>query len=527
MCVLAVLGILSHQNCSPDSKRNESALGSSKSLSVRVLNMSAKDEPVDLQAQVVGDDVVLFGDVIVGRFDALSKNPEIELSFLPPKESGNLTEATKYKDALLWPQGRVPYLFDKNVPTEMRKFAQQAMEDISKIAPRIQFVELSSAPDATAPRPLTIEMIGVDQFQGACYATIGYNSDRKVSLGRNCEVSTITHELLHVLGMGHEHQRTDRDQYIQVLLENVMPGFESAYSILATSLIITSDYDYDSIMHYPSTGFSKNGQPTMIRKRGDNESLFTPTIVSFNSTLSNRDITNLRNFYPTDAGISCNVKMTNAKIPVNSSYTIEVQMSFPFSSDLVIKESGTLDGVADVTDHVLPWTSTNATQQLGPFLNFGSNAGTYLRFYKIYKNDVLLCQSNITRFKLQSGQSDPRQKLVSSKTDNGEPAHVICNQKVFNRIENSGESDLIYGCQSVNDNNEYCQDTTHFVLLGKDQAADWAFDRKSGQWKGFLDTSDLTGTYQLRRNIKIGSLSAPTIESEVIYCGGDSCSGCQ
>lgn len=34
----------------------------------------------------------------------------------------------------------------------------------------------------------------------------------------------IVHELMHTLGFYHEHQRRDRDEYIEVMLANVQPG---------------------------------------------------------------------------------------------------------------------------------------------------------------------------------------------------------------------------------------------------------------------------------------------------------------
>jgi hypothetical protein len=62
----------------------------------------------------------------------------------------------------------------------------------------------------------------------------------------------IVHELGHVLGFHHEHQRWDRDDYITVHYENIKAGRSSDYDrIERTNWIVSSaPYDYRSIMHY-------------------------------------------------------------------------------------------------------------------------------------------------------------------------------------------------------------------------------------------------------------------------------------
>jgi hypothetical protein len=60
------------------------------------------------------------------------------------------------------------------------------------------------------------------------------------------------HELGHVLGFIHEHQRWDRDQCVTIHYENIKPGRASDYDwIPKTNWLVSSlPYDYRSIMHY-------------------------------------------------------------------------------------------------------------------------------------------------------------------------------------------------------------------------------------------------------------------------------------
>lgn len=51
---------------------------------------------------------------------------------------------------------------------------------------------------------------------------------QSVNLVEKCILSglpgIVMHELLHVLGFYHEHQRPDRDEYVSVDLDNVEPS---------------------------------------------------------------------------------------------------------------------------------------------------------------------------------------------------------------------------------------------------------------------------------------------------------------
>lgn len=87
-----------------------------------------------------------------------------------------------------------------------------------------------------------------------------------VSLGPGCvRISTVVHELGHVLGFYHEHNRPDRDDYINIR-PNLSPGLSSQLERLSPSESnsLGLGYDHASIMHYSSLGgiiTSKSGVP--------------------------------------------------------------------------------------------------------------------------------------------------------------------------------------------------------------------------------------------------------------------------
>jgi len=77
------------------------------------------------------------------------------------------------------------------------------------------------------------------------------------------------HTILHAVGMWHEIQRADRDDYVKIHVENILTGYlhnfeKKDYSFFNSKL----PYDELSVMHYKYYAYSKNGKPTITSKRG-------------------------------------------------------------------------------------------------------------------------------------------------------------------------------------------------------------------------------------------------------------------
>ncbi|XP_010892903.3 high choriolytic enzyme 1 [Esox lucius] len=131
------------------------------------------------------------------------------------------------------------------------------------------------------------------QSQNGCWSYVGRRGNAQVvSLSRSGCVyhGTTQHELLHALGFNHEQTRSDRDNHIRVLLQNVQSGMEHNFNKIAT-LNQNTAYDYNSVMQYHKFAFSKNNQPTMVPIPNQNVEIGKATAMSQN------DITRLNRLY--------------------------------------------------------------------------------------------------------------------------------------------------------------------------------------------------------------------------------------
>ncbi|GMS99251.1 hypothetical protein PENTCL1PPCAC_21426, partial [Pristionchus entomophagus] len=110
-----------------------------------------------------------------------------------------------------------------------------------------------------------------------CFSDIGDEREhpqnvesQKIHLAPRCfTIGTITHETMHALGFGHTQSRTDRDEYIEIVAENLQEQYKHNFYKLDKKDSATNyeiPYEYNSVMHYTKfSGFEINGKvPSII-----------------------------------------------------------------------------------------------------------------------------------------------------------------------------------------------------------------------------------------------------------------------
>ncbi|KAK6726732.1 hypothetical protein RB195_004821 [Necator americanus] len=206
--------------------------------------VSARVKPIDIFNQPAGADIPQMRNKQGKMFNALHKNSYLKWDEQDP--NGNIV---------------IPYEFNGYFDASQKRtiaVAMRRIEDNTCIRFKIRENEWNY---------VTI----LNQATRGCFATVGRMRGRSLLMlehndERSCLVTKVVlHELMHVVGLWHEHQRYDRDNYVKVHYENIEKGYWSQFKKLLPYKATTYNvpYDYKSIMHYGKTSFAKPGTISM------------------------------------------------------------------------------------------------------------------------------------------------------------------------------------------------------------------------------------------------------------------------
>jgi hypothetical protein len=261
-------------------------------------------EEKDYMVQKVGHYFILNGDIVVGddfpKVQAYSTIPV--LGFL------------RYQ----WPNAVIPIVVDPSIYANgMGSVVHAAIAEFN------DKTELCLVPRS-----------GEDDYVRINYSTtlgpgVGGNSKvgkqgggQYVNLAPGATKGTLLHELMHAAGFYHEQSRSDRDQYVKIHEENLIPGMKNQFQIEPG--ITQTKYDFCSIMHYPATAFTKNGQITIECALGGMV-VPCPDCLGNRTEFSAKDIEGIDNFYNKVSRFPC-------KTPFPTPFNQQMQLSSGYPS---------------------------------------------------------------------------------------------------------------------------------------------------------------------------------------------------
>ena len=210
---------------------------------------------VDLSYEVIDGWAVHGGDIVLGRAEDLAGEVVGALPVRGIEGARPHRDSTTTYDAVLWPHGRIPYVIDPGFSSHSWWDIHDAIEEWNtKTVVHLQY--RTTELDYVRFRPTTercrssVGKVGGEQ-------SIWWAQDR----GQCGEKSSLLHEIGHTVGMWHEHQRTDRDEYLTVREEGLLET--------ARKWIVENDhpahghYDFASVMHYQPLSHSRDGLPVL------------------------------------------------------------------------------------------------------------------------------------------------------------------------------------------------------------------------------------------------------------------------
>ncbi|XP_072536823.1 meprin A subunit beta-like [Salminus brasiliensis] len=160
-------------------------------------------------------------------------------------------------DQYRW-DGYIPYVLNETL----------SMNDKGVILKAFEQMRLKACVDFK-PRTTEEDYVSVESLTG-CWSDVGKRGGKQqLSIGTECAYSsTVQHEFLHCLGFFHEQSRYDRDDYVEIIHENVIPDKLHNFDKVSEQEGTTqgTPYDYTSMMHYSKDAFT-NGNGLTIRTK--------------------------------------------------------------------------------------------------------------------------------------------------------------------------------------------------------------------------------------------------------------------
>jgi Astacin (Peptidase family M12A) len=232
--VLLLLGIVLAA-CTTDIPQPSNA---SSAIGQQMMLLPGHSKPTLVTYEVIDGLAIFEGDIVLGT---VSDTGVIEAQGIGIEGSG-----------FRWTNGVVPFVISSSLSSTMQ----------TSINTAIAHWEANTDIDLI---PRTTQTAYLEFVTGTgCSSQVGRQGTRQtINLAAGCSTGNIIHEIGHALGLWHEQSREDRDSHVVISSQNIQSGKAHNFTKHISDGFDIGFYDFVSIMHYPCTAFSVNGQNTI------------------------------------------------------------------------------------------------------------------------------------------------------------------------------------------------------------------------------------------------------------------------
>ncbi len=264
-------------------------------------------EKTTTEVKNINGHLIIDRDIMIGTESQLTSKNELYLNITEDEaktiNNDQVSQSVLATTTPIWPGGVIPYVYDSSLSDleliSLKIFFDRMVYDFNDQM-RKQNINISFVERTTEKTFLTVNGSSETDVASTCFATLGRTPFKNVlNLGPLCRVKAVAfHEMLHVLGFGHEQTRHDADEHLEIFPENMIDGLDDPvnFDSIAESLTVEGlgGFDPDSIMLYNSFDGSKNGEPILLLRTPRADGSRT---IPRKTNLSQGDLNGLRSVY--------------------------------------------------------------------------------------------------------------------------------------------------------------------------------------------------------------------------------------